>query len=295
MSADENPGREKWFVPTEWLAAHLDDPKVAVVDGSWHLPGTGREAHKEYLARHIPGAAFFDIDAISDTSNPLPHMLPTAETFAEAAGGLGISETQTIVVYDFAGLSSAPRVWWTFRAMGAPDVVILDGGLPKWLAENRATESGEAKRVPRTFKARFNATMVRDLAQIRSGSTDGTMQLVDARPAGRFIGEAPEPRPWVKSGHVPGSFNLPSTDFVADGRLKDPATIRSAFAAAGVDLGKPIVTSCGSGVNAAVLTLALETVGVPAEKTALYDGSWTEWGSRGDTEIATGDPKKRIR
>ncbi len=287
--------REKNFVSTEWLAAHLDDPAVAIVDGSWHLPGAGRDAHKEYLDTHIPGAAFFDIDAISDISNPLPHMLPAAKAFAEAVGGLGISETQTIVVYDSVGLSSAPRVWWTFRLMGAPDVVILDGGLPAWLAGKRPTTSGGAKPAPRRFNATFNAAMVRDMAQVREGTSAGTMQLVDARPPGRFIGEAPEPRPWVKSGHIPGSVNLASGDIVADGRLKDPAAIRSAFDAAGIDLDKPIVTSCGSGVNAAVLTLALETIGVPVERSALYDGSWTEWGSRSDTEIATGPAGKSSR
>jgi thiosulfate/3-mercaptopyruvate sulfurtransferase len=288
MKNNESTDREKWFVSTEWLAGHLGDAAVAIVDGSWHLPGSGREAHEEYLATHIPGATFFDVDAISDRSNPLPHMLPSAQDFAAALGALGISDGQKIVVYDSVGLSSAPRVWWTFRVFGAPDVVILDGGLPQWLAEKRPTESGEAKHTPRRFDARFNAAMVRDLAEVRRGTQDGSMQLVDARPAGRFLGEAPEPRSWVKSGHVPGSLNLPSTGIVADGRLQDPAAIKRAFDAAGVDLGKPIVTSCGSGVNAAVLTLALETIGVPAEKSALYDGSWTEWGGRDDTEIATG-------
>jgi thiosulfate/3-mercaptopyruvate sulfurtransferase len=288
MKANESTDREKWFVSTEWLAAHLGDPAVAIIDGSWHLPGTGREAHREYLATHIPGAVFFDLDAIADTSNPLPHMLPTADAFADAVGALGISDSQRIVAYDSLGLFSAPRVWWTFRVFGARDVVILDGGLPQWLAEKRPTESGEAKRAPRRFDAKFNAAMVRDLAEVRRGSRDGSMQLVDARPADRFVGEAPEPRSWVKSGHVPGSLNLPSTGVVADGRLKDPGAIMRAFDAAGVDLEEPIVTSCGSGVNAAILTLALETIGVPAEKSALYDGSWTEWGSRDDTEIATG-------
>jgi thiosulfate/3-mercaptopyruvate sulfurtransferase len=179
--------------------------------------------------------------------------------------------------------------------MGAGDVVILDGGLPKWLGEGRPTRSGDETRKPQIFKASFNAAMVRDLAEVRRGTTESSLQLVDARPSGRFIGEAPEPRPWVKSGHIPGSLNLPSTAIVADGRLKDPDAIRQAFDTAGVDLDRPIVTSCGSGVNAAVLTLALETIGVAAERTAIYDGSWTEWGSRGDTEIATGQPKRPAR
>jgi thiosulfate/3-mercaptopyruvate sulfurtransferase len=288
-------GREKWFVSTEWLAAHRDDPDVAIVDGSWHLPGTGRKARDEYLQAHIPGAVFFDIDAIAETSNPLPHMLPTAEVFAAAAGALGISDRQKIVVYDSVGLSSAPRVWWTLRVFGAADVVILDGGLPQWLAEKRPTESGEPKPTPRRFNATFNAAMVRDLADMRRGTKDGSLQLVDARPADRFAGAAPEPRSWVKSGHVPGSLNLPSSEVVADGRLKDPASIMRAVDTAGLDLGKPIVTSCGSGVNAAILTLALETIGVPAEKSALYDGSWTEWGGRDDTEIASGVATKPIR
>jgi len=281
-------GRTKWFVSTEWLAAHAGDPNLVIIDGSWHLANTGRSGHKEYLDAHIPGAVFFDIDAIADTSNPLPHMLPSAEAFAKAVGALGIDEKQTIVVYDPVGLSSAPRVWWTFRIMGAKDVLILDGGFAKWLAEKRPVESGNVTRPPRKFNATFNADTVRDLAEIRQGIASGAMQVVDARPAARFRGEAPEPRDWVKSGHIPGSFCMPSTEIIADGTLKDPATIRKAFEAAGVDLEKPIVTSCGSGVNAATLTLALDMIGVGVEQTALYDGSWTEWGGRDDTEIAVG-------
>ena len=280
--------RTKWFVSTEWLAAHVGDPDVVVIDGSWHLPTTGRSGRKEYLDAHIPGAVFFDIDAVADTSNPLPHMLPSADAFAKAVGALGIDEKQTIVVYDPVGLSSAPRVWWTFRIMGAKDVLILDGGFAKWLAEKQPVESGEVRRPPRRFTARFQADTVRDLGEIREGIAGGAMQVVDARPAARFRGEAPEPRAWVKSGHIPGSFCLPSTEIIADGTLKDPATIRKAFEAAGVDLEKPIVTSCGSGVNAATLTLALDMIGVGVEQTALYDGSWTEWGGRDDTEIAVG-------
>ena len=276
----------RWFVSTDWLAAHLDDPNAVVLDGSWHLGTTGRDARKEYDARHIPGAVFFDIDAIADTSNPLPHMLPSAEAFAAAAGALGIDQRQKIVVYDSVGLSSAPRVWWTFRVMGARDVVILEGGLPKWLAEGRSFSTVVPQRSPRTFAPTPKADAVYYLQSVRDVIESGAAQLVDGRPAARFRGEAPEPRPWVKTGRVPGSFNVPSADLIADGRLMDRNALRDAFARAGVDLAVPIVTSCGSGVNAATLSLALEILGV--EDTALYDGSWTEWGARDDTPIATG-------
>ena len=276
--------RSRWFVPTDWLATHLDDPDVAIVDGSWHLPGT-RDAKAEYAAAHIPGAVFFDIDAVSDTSNPLPHMLPTPAQFAEAVGALGIDETQKIVVYDSVGLSSAPRVWWTFRIMGARDVVILGGGLPKWVAEGRSITDAAVSRPPRTFHADPKPDAVRDLAAVRANLGVGAFQLVDARPRARFLGAAPEPRAWVRPGRIPGSFSLPSTELVTDGTLGDDAALRSAIAAAGIDLAKPVVTSCGSGVTAATLTLALDVLGVPS---ALYDGSWTEWGGRDDTPIATG-------
>ena len=276
--------RSHWFVSTDWLAEHLDDPDVVIVDGSWHL--AGRNGREEYVAAHIPGAVFFDIDAIADTSNPLPHMLPSAAVFAAAVGGLGIDEQQKIVVYDSAGLSSAPRLWWTFKVMGAADVVILDGGLPKWTAEGRAVERTPVARPARKFAARFDPASVRDLAQVRDGIAGAAFQLVDARPAARFRGEAPEPRPWVKTGRIPGSLNVPSSDLIADGRLKDADSLRRAFAQADVDLAKPIVTSCGSGVNAATLSLALDILGVRG--TALYDGSWTEWGARDDTPIAVG-------
>jgi len=278
--------RSHWFVSCAWLADHLDDPGVVVVDGSWHLPGMGRDARAEYDQAHIPAAVFFDIDAIADTTNPLPHMLPTPEAFAEAVGALGIDETQRIVVYDALGLYSAPRVWWTFKIMGAHDVVLLDGGLPKWLAEGRPTETKSLTRPPRTFKPSFDPSVVHDLASVRDGLADGTLQLVDARPRARFLGEAPEPRSWVKTGRIPGSLNVPSTDVTKGGSMKDPAAISAAFAAGGVDLSKPVVTSCGSGVNAAILTLALEMIGV--RRSGLYDGSWTEWGGRDDTPVATG-------
>lgn len=278
--------RSHWLVSTDWLSDHLDDPDVVIVDGSWHLPGSGRDGRKEYEAAHIPGAVFFDIDAIADTSNPLPHMLPAPEAFADAIGALGIDETQTIVVYDSLGLFSAPRVWWTFRVMGAWNVVILDGGLPRWRAEGRPVDGRPVNRTPRRFRTTFDSDAVRDMTEVRDGIAARSLQLVDARPRARFLGEAPEPRSWVKSGRIPGSLNLPSSEVIADGRMKEPAELKAAFAAAGVDPAKPIVTSCGSGVNAAILTLALEMIGV--ERSSLYDGSWTEWGGRNDTPVATG-------
>jgi thiosulfate/3-mercaptopyruvate sulfurtransferase len=280
------PDRSDFFVSTEWLAERLGDPDIAVVDGSWHLPMLKRDARSEYLAAHIPGAVYFDIDAVADTSNPLPHMLPTSDAFAAAVGALGIDDKQRIVVYDSPGLSSAPRVWWTFRIMGATQVVILDGGLSKWQAEGRPVDTGDTTLAPRTFNARFDAAAVFALDQIRDGVAAGAFQFVDARSRERFLGEAAEPRPGVRSGRVPGTCNLPFPELIEDGPLKDPESVRRAFAAAGVDLDRPIVTSCGSGVTAAILTLALETVGVTG--TGLYDGSWAEWGGSDDTEVATG-------
>ncbi len=277
--------RTRWLVTTDWLADHLNDPDLVVIDGSWHLPGGERDARAEYEATHIPGAIFFDIDAIADTSNPLPHMLPSAASFAEAVGALGIGNDSRIVVYDSIGIYSSPRVWWTFRIMGAENVVVLDGGLPRWKADDRLVNDWPVTREPRTFIARFDPSAVRDMAEVRDGVAANTMQLVDARPAARFRGEAPEPRSWVKSGRVPGSYNVPVAEIVADGMFKDPEAIKLAFERAGVDLARPIVASCGSGVNATILTLALDMIGVGS---AVYDGSWTEWGGRDDMPIATG-------
>lgn len=279
------PDRSRWFVSTEWLEAHLNSPDIAIVDASWYLPAINRNADAEYAESHIPGAVRFDIDKIADTSSSLPHMLPGAEAFSSVMRKMGIGDGMTIVVYDGAGLFAAPRVAWTFRVFGVKDVFILDGGLPKWKAEKRPLTSEVPERPQRHFTARLDHSMVRDFDDVKSAITTRSVQVVDARPAGRFKGAEPEPRPGLRSGHMPGAANVPATEAVSEGKLKSAEDLAAIFAQAGVDPSAPIIASCGSGVTAAILWLGLETIGAP--KLALYDGSWAEWGSRPDADIVT--------
>jgi thiosulfate/3-mercaptopyruvate sulfurtransferase len=277
------------FVTTEWLAAHLGEPGLGLIDASWHLPPTGRNGEAEFRAGHIPGAVFFNIDVIADTSSGLPHMLPDPVAFSSAMRKLGLGDGMHMVVYDALGLFAAARVWWTLRAFGVTDVKILEGGLPKWLKEGRPLEEGAAARQPRHFSARLDHSVVASLDDVRRAMANGAAQIVDARPAERFRGEAPEPRPGLKSGHIPGSLNLPFVDIVEHGKLKTGSALAETFAAHGVDLNAPVITTCGSGVTAAILALAVEEAG--GKVAGLYDGSWAEWGGRDDCPVATGPAK----
>lgn len=273
------------MVSTTWLAERLDDPTIRVIDATLPLVGQSGQGRDSYDAGHIPGAVFFDINAIADQQTELPHMLPGVGQFEAAAGALGLSRDATIVVYDAHGLYSAPRVWWTLRAMGYPNVAVLDGGLKAWRAEGRALATVAVSPDPVAVEAFLNPDLLVDLAGVRQVLERGTAQVVDARSAGRFRGEAPEPRASLRSGHMPGALNVPFNEVVnPDGTLKSVDQLKQVFAH--VDLARPIVTTCGSGVTAAVLALALARLG--RMDVAIYDGSWSEWGARADTAIVTG-------
>ena len=276
------------LVTTDWLAAHINDPNIRIVDATFKMPGVLPLPKDDYLAAHIPGAVFFDVDAVSDHSNPLPHMFPSAEQFGRDVGALGIGNDDTVVIYDAGGWVAGPRAWWMFLAYGHDKVRLLDGGLKKWRAEGRKLESGEVTPRPGTFKARFDARRVRSMEQMVANLAKHAEQVIDARATERFEGRVPEPRPGLRSGHIPGSRSVPYNNLfdAATGTMKPLADLRAAFAGAGVKLDAPIVTSCGSGVSAAVLTLALYRLGI--ENPAVYDGSWSEWGKLDGPPVATG-------
>jgi len=272
------------LVSPSWLAGRLDDSNIVVLDAT--LPPVGVtppvDTHARYLAQHIPGAVFFDIEALSDRSTSLPHMLPTSEEFSGSMAALGVGSSSTIVIYEQVGVFSAPRAWWMLRTFGAGKVFLLDGGLTAWIEAGLPTESGEVHRAAAEFEAHFNPAAVKDFAQLQEKIAEHA-QILDARSAGRFSGAAPEPRPGLSSGHMQGATSLPFTELAIDGRLRSSEELREIFAAKGIDIGKPITTTCGSGVTAAVLALGLEIAG--AEQVSLYDGSWAEYAQRPEAVV----------
>ena len=275
------------LVSTDWLATHLNDPWVRVIDASWHMAATKRDPRAEFAAAHIPSAQFFDLDAFSDKSTDLPHMMPQAGLFAAGMGLLGVGDEHFVVAYDTDGIYSAPRLWWMLRAFGHDKAAVLDGGLAKWRRERHPIETGTKHATPATFTARPEARLIRDFKDVRDVLADKREQVLDARSPSRFTGEEKEPRPGLRSGHMPGAKNVHYAELVAsDGTLRPKDELARVFASRGVDVNKPAITSCGSGVTASLVLLALNEVG--AKQTSLYDGSWAEWGGRPDAPIETG-------
>ena len=275
------------LVQTEWLASQLDNPSVRIVDATWMLPNAARKGIEDFSAGHIPGAVFWDIDAIADPASSLPHMMPDEATFERHMNSLGISNDHHVVVYDSVSMMTSARVWWALRAFGHDRVSLLDGGAVKWRAEGRALSTDAAEIGDTSFKSGFNPAMVRSLDYVRANLDTGAAQVLDARSAGRFAAAEPEPRPECRSGHIPGSFNLPFNTLIdpATSTIRPAAELSASLAEAGIDSARPVVTTCGSGITACVLALAMHLTG--KDDVAIYDGSWTEWGSRTDTPVAT--------